>query len=462
MKYNRSMKSFLVAILALALSNCLKDGAFQSLRHHDTEVSFPEDSLSWQSLEQEEKDVPAVEGHNKSQADGVKFQVEDGATRRKRPRDEGGEEEKCPPSCENDASCEANELCVYAPGSCKDKSCYKHGSQSDTIQMPLKMFEVPSLKSKGVLVRVFTLPVGQGDCNIIKCDEGETAIIFDCGSSNGNNNIFVSNTQLLRKFLEDVKKLVILISHADADHLNLIEKMMTEDITKHITIDSIIVGDDQVGEKFSLSFLKKKVQVLSNNIVRNFCKNKEISFELVKSAVTSSKKNEKGMLMKLSCENCKSQLLFPGDMEGKVAKDIVSNFPKFLRSSHYKMAHHGASTHANSEEWLSAISPVEVHASHNYTFHRYQHPRCFAFDFLMNIGSLGMATKTVSAKKLDHDITCFFATGPGNDQIGKHRVYSTAPRSDKLCLIVLSFQPGEEASTEYYCDEPNEFLKVLS
>ena len=30
----------------------------------------------------------------------------------------------------------------------------------------------------------FTLPVGQDHCNKLKCEEGETAIIFDCGSSN--------------------------------------------------------------------------------------------------------------------------------------------------------------------------------------------------------------------------------------------------------------------------------------
>ena len=46
-----------------------------------------------------------------------------------------------------------------------------------------------------------------------------------------------------------------------------------------------------------------------------------------------------GMLIKLSCKKCSSQLLFPGDMEGDGATDLAENHNKLLKSSHYKMAH---------------------------------------------------------------------------------------------------------------------------
>ena len=63
-----------------------------------------------------------------------------------------------------------------------------------------------------------------------------------------------------------------------------------------------------------------------------------------------------GMLMKLSCNKCSSQLLFPGDMEGYGATDLAENHSKLQKSSHYKMADRGASTDANQNDWLEAIS----------------------------------------------------------------------------------------------------------
>ena len=372
----------------------------------------------------------------------------------KRPRN-GDEEEDEDSECEKDASCKANELCVQAPGSENEKSCFKNSrdKQSDTKQLPLKVFEVSSLKSEGVLLRVYTLPIGQGDCNIIKCDGEKTVIIFDCGSSNKKINIFASNPKMLQKFLEGAERLTILVSHAHADHYNLIEDILTEEMTSHI--QDVIVGDYEVAKKFKI--LKQKAQELSEeNKVYHFCKDKNVSFKLLKSGA-SSKKNEKGMLMKLWCTTCKSQLLFPGDMEGTTADEIAAKYQDFLKSTHYKMAHHGASRIANSEKLLQAIYPVEVHVSHYYRFSLYYHPRCEAFDRLMQIDSVGMATEKVSSAALEHCITCFFNNGTSNDQMVKHRIYNTAPRSDKLCLIVLSFQANEEAFTDYYCDTPINF-----
>lgn len=358
--------------------------------------------------------------------------------------------------CENITSCKgASDLCVHPPGSAKEKFCFKNSweKRSNTKQLSLREFNILSLKSEDVLLRVYTLPIGQGDCNIIKCDGGKTVIIFDCGSSNKKINIFASNPKMLQKFLVGAENVTVLVSHADADHYNLIEEILTEEMTSRI--DDVIVGNSKVAQNFNI--IKQKVKELSEkNKVYHFCKNENISFELHKSEA-SSKKNEMGMLMKLSCTTCKSQLLFPGDMEGPTADEIADNYPDFLKSTHYKMAHHGASTHANSENWLEAICPMEVHVSHNYTFRRYHHPRCEAFDRLMKICSIGMATETISSAALDHYMTCFFDTGASNDQMVKHRVYSTAPRSDKLCLIVLSFEANEDASTDYYCDKPTNF-----
>ena len=118
-----------------------------------------------------------------------------------------------------------------------------------------------------------------------------------------------------------------------------------------------------------------RVEFLASAKRENFCSNSRIWFDLLPGNLKSGNGNERGMLMKLHCETCKSSLLFTGDMEGPTAKTMAAN--PFLKATHYKMAHHGAATLANGKEWLKAIMPVEVHISHRYGG-RYHHPRCAA------------------------------------------------------------------------------------
>ena len=141
------------------------------------------------------------------------------------------------------------------------------------------------------------------------------------------------------------------------------------------------------------------------------------------------------------------------DMEGESARFYATSpyFSEFLKSTHYKMAHHGASDAANSMEWLEAIRPVEVHVSHMYNHGRYHHPRCAAFNRLMAVGSVGMASGAPGAKP--HDLACFSKDEgyKAYDQCVYHRIFSTAPRKNKICWIVLTFRAGQEAVTDYYC-----------
>ena len=69
--------------------------------------------------------------------------------------------------------------------------------------------------------------------------------------------------------------------------------------------------------------------------------------------------------MQLSRKDNPSTLLFPGDMEYKTADKLATEpLTKVqLKSTHYKIAHHGASTLANKKEWLDAIDPEEAHVS---------------------------------------------------------------------------------------------------
>ena len=248
--------------------------------------------------------------------------------------------------------------------------------------------------------------------------------------------------------LYGAETVTIIISHGHADHYRKIELFLNSLVGK---IKTILVGGE-LGDY--PAYIKNNA---TNDVSgdTNFCKNKKIKFEFLQGNFGSTNKNEKGLLMKLSCNTCQSSLLFTGDMEGPTAQELATNKTNsdFLRSTHYKMAHHGASEKANEEDWLKAISPVEVHVSHMYNHGSHHHPRCLAFNRLMSVNSVGMASAYYA---IPHDLTCFGEKDEdykAYDQEVYHRIFSTAPRYNKICLIVLSFIAGEKAVTEYFCKE---------
>ena len=359
-------------------------------------------------------------------------------------------------------TCNAGELYGQTPGNSSELQCIKdyRDKRSNTTMLPLRLFTITNTQVSNKppdgnpLVEVFTLPIGQGDCNVIKCNGGKNAIVFDCGSLGGNVLIKENKFQnIMSSLLSGATDLQILISHADRDHMSLITTVR-ENFTGNV---EIIVGGKL--SDYDPPIANAKVVADNSKEMKEhyFCNNQDITFTLLQGNLTSRNKNEGGMLMKLSCKTCKSSLLFTADMEGPTAKALAVSHKDFLSTSHYKMAHHGASDKANPKEWLEAIGPVEVHVSHMYNHGSFHHPRCEAFKRLMAVDSVGMASGAIGAEP--HDLACFGENYEGfkaYDQCVYHRIFSTAPRKNKICLIVLSFKAMEEATTQYYCREHNQ------
>ena len=361
-------------------------------------------------------------------------------------------------------TCNAGELYGQTPGNSSELQCIKdyRDKRSNTTMLPLRLFTITNTQVSNKppdgnpLVEVFTLPIGQGDCNVIKCNGGKNAIVFDCGSLGGN--VLVKENEFkndMSSLLSGASHLQILISHADRDHKSLIKTVKKCFLGK---VETIVGGKlDDYGSSITGANGKVVADKSGEMKVHDFCNNQDITFTLLQGSLESDNKNERGMLMKLSCKTCKSSLLFTADMEGPTARDLAESHKHFLGSTHYKMAHHGASTLANRKKWLEAIRPVEVHVSHMYNHGSFHHPRCEAFNRLMSVGSVGMASGAPAAKP--HDLACF---GEGDedykayDQCVYHRIFSTVPRKNKICWIVLSFKAMEEATTEYYCREHNQ------
>ena len=318
------------------------------------------------------------------------------------------------------------------------------------------------------LVEVHAVPVGQGDCNIITCNKGENVIIFDCGSI--GDNIFKKNFEFLQSYFTKAKFVAILISHGDRDHFNMIQDILTPGVTNGKRFISILGGVRKDYKNSFYNFLNhltnKQIKFHEGLAVGNLCQDETIYFDFIEARAAHPKaeknknKNEKGMLMKLSCKGCESSLLFSGDMEGKVADYLAMEThvgKMFLSSTHYKMAHHGASNKANRVPWLRAVSPVEVHVSHMFNHGSFHHPRWEAYYRILYNCPIG------TDGPQSHKFTSFRGSGKNPEEVASniwYRVYSTTPVKGKVCLISLVFSSGSEARTGYYCNNPGTFVSA--
>ena len=390
------------------------------------------------------------------------------------------------------ANCKPGQLFGQIPGSSSTPVCFNspQSTQSKTRQLPFYLYPRQSLNSVEMqkltigesaminvhsplnkdAVEVHTIPIGQGDCTVIYCPNEKHAILFDCGAKGGN---MLSPLQIREHFFGDVDSISILISHGHADHYNNIPAIFDKDESPSIVgkIRKVIVGGPQGDYSCKkiwnwLRMIKDqgipiKFETDASQIHQLFlCKDTRIEFyAAVGDSTVKTAKNERGMVMKLICPSCKgtndspprqASLLFAGDMEGPTALRLAASFLGLLHSTHYKMAHHGASSKANHEDWLKAIKPVEVHISHNYVT-RYYHPRCVAIDNLMGLVPLTVGTTGGAIGGGEHIFTCYHDNGQHNDQDILNRLYSTAPRANRICYIQLVFVFGGEAKTNYYC-----------
>ena len=110
------------------------------------------------------------------------------------------------------------------PSTGQGKKCVKtaDGSESETRILKPWFHSI----SRGKL-EVHTLPIGQGDCNIIYCPNNKDAVLFDCGSTSSRNDPRLSPKFIREKFLSSIQHLTIMLSHGDQDHYNFLPHLFS-------------------------------------------------------------------------------------------------------------------------------------------------------------------------------------------------------------------------------------------
>lgn len=309
-------------------------------------------------------------------------------------------------------------------------------------------------------LQVYALPVGQGDCTIMQCPNGDI-IVVDCGSQGGNRKFSVAD---VKHYLGDLSQrmVTVIITHADSDHYNYIDLIFNDEASAD-RVQDVYIGetvanyDADMQEWLQYYQLKNRLHTFWPCIGKldcgefYFCRDVNIKFNILAVNLGASS-NEKSIVMKVSVGQW--SMLLPGDMEGTTATFIALTLgQQTLQSTVYKMAHHGASTRANSLYWLTLIQPKSAFASNGYNYGSYRHPRC---ETIARINFL----QTIDQLALPHHLYCGYSanTNLNPKQLNVARsIYETSPSQNKMCILIYD-SSGYFNSICDPPDSPNHFM----
>lgn len=224
--------------------------------------------------------------------------------------------------------------------------------------------------AKGQLI-ISMLDIGQGDAVLIQT--GAKNILIDTGDDKyyEDGKKGKENTQLLTELqklkIDHIDTLVM--THAHADHIGKADKVIAQYGVKELVYNGI-----PSTSKYFINALKaakangtQQVKVKAGDVL-DF--GNGVSFEIVSpsqslidedtAAIKTKKKvdvNNESVVGRLTFGNF--AMLFTGDAEGPVEKDMVASYGKKLKCQVLKAGHHGSKT-SSTAEFLKLVQPESV------------------------------------------------------------------------------------------------------
>lgn len=225
-------------------------------------------------------------------------------------------------------------------------------------------------EAKGQLT-ISMLDIGQGDAVLIQT--GAKNILIDTGDDKyyEDGKKGKENTQLLTELqklkIDHIDTLVM--THAHADHIGKADKVIAQYGVKELVYNGI-----PSTSKYFINALKaakangtQQVKVKAGDVL-DF--GNGVSFEIVSpsqslidedtAAIKAKKKvdvNNESVVGRLTFGNF--AMLFTGDAEGPVEKDMVASYGKKLKCQVLKAGHHGSKT-SSTAEFLKLVQPESV------------------------------------------------------------------------------------------------------
>ena len=225
-------------------------------------------------------------------------------------------------------------------------------------------------EAKGQLT-ISMLDIGQGDAVLIQT--GAKNILIDTGDDKyyEDGKKGKENTQLLTELqklkIDHIDTLVM--THAHADHIGKADKVIAQYGVKELVYNGI-----PSTSKYFINALKaakangtQQVKVKAGDVL-DF--GNGVSFEIVSpsqslidedtAAIKAKKKvdvNNESVVGRLTFGNF--AMLFTGDAEGPVEKDMAASYGKKLKCQVLKAGHHGSKT-SSTAEFLKLVQPENV------------------------------------------------------------------------------------------------------
>ena len=359
---------------------------------------------------------------------------------------------------------------------------------------------------------LYAMAVGQGDGNIILCPNGRDVLIVDMGAKISQYTDRHYGAYLLKekfKVVENKMNIHIVVTHTDEDHYNFLPTTFSALWYPELLerVQEIVIGNQF--EKYGKMFKRWVSQTdnmppvyainggsecfgndnctwtpvnsslartrSSSSAVRGdpwqFCGGDVTVAVLGANICAHSKRypdrcvrdnaNARSVVMKLLYKQW--SVFLSGDFEGVLQQNKLikqwSDDLSVLRSTYYKVAHHGTWTdkEANSKELLNTIRPRSAYISHGHpitTFCvKYIHPRCEVIDNLLSIGSIGKA----DTSPRDSSIVCWkdWTKMIGNlEQRCGYAIYETCNEYDtmsdrQICRDIRITSNGRDDHTSY-------------
>ncbi len=237
------------------------------------------------------------------------------------------------------------------------------GQSSDTVANS-------KAEAKGQLI-ISMLDIGQGDAVLIQT--GAKNILIDTGDDKyyEDGKKGKENTQLLTELqklkIDHIDTLVM--THAHADHIGKADKVIAQYGVKELVYNGI-----PSTSKYFINALKaakangtQQVKVKAGDVL-DF--GNGVSFEIVSPSqslidedtadIKAKKKvdvNNESVVGRLTFGNF--AMLFTGDAEGPVEKDMAASYGKKLKCQVLKAGHHGSKT-SSTAEFLKLVQPESV------------------------------------------------------------------------------------------------------
>lgn len=260
--------------------------------------------------------------------------------------------------------------------------------------LPPDMLKTLSPVPDGTL-RIHTLPVGAGNCQVVQCPNQNKLVVMDCGSKGRGTQGWTADdaSRYIRAMIDVDTEIVATVSHPDGDHYNYLPVVFDG-----LRVNSLYIGTQLAN--YSETF-------------RNWVANERLYYAmpvssharfyasptpdpvlscwrsdgfggrtldapaqiLAVNAGTTS--NDASMVISMRYGNFST--MFTGDMTAATERAIHGAGPVApLRSTVITGAHHGAESNgSNSPSWANATRPQFLMFSAG---ERFLHPRCSSVD----------------------------------------------------------------------------------